>query len=78
MGDPLDSPLVERVNALSEHRAFALTERRARAVCAEVARTVRSWRAHFKASGVSRSDLELLSQQIDRPPFREQRDTFEG
>ncbi len=63
-------------NALSEHRAFALTAQRARAVCAEVAREVRGWQLHFSAFGVSGRDIELLTEQIDRNFLREQRDHF--
>jgi serine/threonine-protein kinase HipA len=61
-------------NALSEHRSFALTSRRAGEICAEVALTVKGWRSHFTAQGVCSRDLDLLSEQIDRPFLREQRD----
>ncbi len=62
------------VNAVSEHRAFALSAARAQAVCAEVARVVQGWRTHFAALGVCERDLALLSEQIDRPFLRDQRD----
>jgi serine/threonine-protein kinase HipA len=61
-------------NALSEHRAFALTLAQARAVSAQVARVVHGWRAHFEAQGVAGADVSLLSQQIDRPYLLEQRE----
>jgi serine/threonine-protein kinase HipA len=60
-------------NALSEHRAFALTEPRARQVGAEVARVVHGWREHFAAASVTPRDIALLAEQIDRPFLREQR-----
>lgn len=60
-------------NLVSEHRAFALTAARAKAVGAEVAQVVQTWRTHFKAVGVTDSDIDLLSQQIDRPFLSEQR-----
>jgi len=63
-------------NALSEHRAFALTLAEARAVCSEVARVVDGWQAHFAATGVSPRDLALLASQIDRDALREQRRAF--
>ena len=63
-------------NALSEHRAFALTAPRAREICVEVARVARGWQAHFSALGVSGRDIELLNEQIDRSFLREQRDAF--
>jgi len=60
-------------NALSEHRAFALTPAAASRVAGEVAGTVALWQAHFAAAGVGARDLALLAEQIDRPFLREQR-----
>ena len=60
-------------NALSEHRSFALTLASAKAVTGEVARAVAGWRAHFTGAGVSRRDIDLLGEQIDRAFLREQR-----
>jgi serine/threonine-protein kinase HipA len=71
--DGADSTLV---NALSEHRAFALTAPRARQVVAEVVQVVDGWRARFEADGVSQRDLALLSQPLDRPFLRDQRSAF--
>jgi serine/threonine-protein kinase HipA len=68
--DGADSTLV---NALSEHRAFALIEVRARQICKEVCAVVNGWQAHFAATGVSARDIELLAEQIDRPFLKEQR-----
>ncbi len=53
-------------NALSEHRSFALTSTKAQAVVGEVARVVNGWHAHFAQAGVSRRDIDLLGEQIDR------------
>ena len=61
------------VNALSEHRAFGMTQRRALEVCAEVAGAVDTWQAHFTAVGVSARDISQLKAQIDRPFLAEQR-----
>ena len=63
-------------NAMSEHRAFAMTATRARKVCVEVARVVEAWQAHFTGLGVSRRDIDLLKEQIDRGFLREQREAF--
>jgi serine/threonine-protein kinase HipA len=60
-------------NALSEHRSFALTLARAKAVAAEVAQVVQGWRAHFAVAGVSERDLQSLTEQIDREFLRSQR-----
>jgi serine/threonine-protein kinase HipA len=63
-------------NALSEHRAFALSAGRAREICMEVARVVHGWCAHFAAHGVTTADLALLSGQIDREFLLAQREDF--
>jgi serine/threonine-protein kinase HipA len=60
-------------NALSEHRAFALTLAEAKAACRDVARVVDDWQAHFAAAGVTPRDLALLASQIDRDALRAQR-----
>jgi serine/threonine-protein kinase HipA len=60
-------------NALSEHRSFALTLDRAKAVAAEVAGAVAGWREHFEECGVRAQDLASLAQQIDRDFLRDQR-----
>lgn len=63
-------------NTRSEHRSFALTAARALEVCADVARAVNGWRAHFEKLGVTGRDLALLSEQIDRMFLRDQRERF--
>ena len=60
-------------NAMSECRSFALTSAQASVICQEVASVTRSWQEHFIAIGVSRRDIELLSDQIDRPFLLDQR-----
>jgi serine/threonine-protein kinase HipA len=63
-------------NAISEHSLFGLRYDEAVAEIARVARCVEGWAAHFKAAGVSTSDLTQLAAQIDRPFLREQRLTW--
>lgn len=65
-------------NALSECRAFTLTPQRAAEICADVARAAHGWRTHFEALGVPTRQVEMLSEQIDRPFLREQREAFIG
>lgn len=52
-------------NALSEAAAFGLRLPRAKAVAQEVARTVNSWKDHFREAGVTPIDIERLAQYID-------------
>lgn len=61
-------------NALSEHRSFALTARRAARVVSEVARVLEGWAGHFGGCGVAPKDVSLLAVHIDRPFLRGQRD----
>jgi serine/threonine-protein kinase HipA len=60
-------------NALSEHRAFSLTEEQARQVTAEVATQVENWEEHFRSEGVGAADLAFLKSQLDRPFLLDQR-----
>ena len=60
-------------NAISEHSFFGLTYDEAAAEIARVVRSVDDWEKHFKAEGVSTSDLMQLVAQIDRPFLRQQR-----
>jgi serine/threonine-protein kinase HipA len=60
-------------NAMSECRAFALTPPQAQRVAHDVAKVVDGWKQHFTACGVTKRDLALLAEQIDRPFLREQR-----
>jgi serine/threonine-protein kinase HipA len=63
-------------NALSMCSQFALKPAEARIEIARVARVVAGWQKHFREVGVTSGDLELLSEQIDRPFLREQREAF--
>ncbi|MBS2021749.1 MAG: HipA domain-containing protein, partial [Deltaproteobacteria bacterium] len=60
-------------NALSMCEQFALKPAAARAEVRTVAKAVNDWRKHFKKAGVGAADLELLSEQLDRPFLRDQR-----
>ena len=60
-------------NALSMAQLFELNEKQARAQLRRVARVVASWRQHFASCGVTRRDVELLAEQIDRPFLADQR-----
>ena len=63
-------------NALSMCRQFGLARDEAVAQVREVAQVVGQWQAHFTACGVSRRDIELYAEQVDRPFLREQREAF--
>jgi serine/threonine-protein kinase HipA len=63
-------------NALSECGQFGLAPARARAEISVVAAAVTGWRKHFENSGVSRGDIELIAEHIDRPFLRDQRAEF--
>lgn len=60
-------------NALSEHRAFALTLGRAREVAGEVAVVLDGWQAHFAQGSVGPQDLAALARCIDRDFLLRQR-----
>ena len=60
-------------NALSEHRAFALTRPQALAICREIAGVVDQWQVHFAAHKVLRRDIDQLALQIDRDFLAQQR-----
>lgn len=60
-------------NALSMSRLFALDAKKAAAEVRTVARVVDTWREHFRRAGVSRADIDLYAQHIDRPFLRDQR-----
>lgn len=60
-------------NALSMANLFGLSRRDAPQHVSEVARVVDGWREHFAQCGVTRGDIELYAQQIDRPFLLDQR-----
>ena len=60
-------------NAVSMCSAYWLTKQQALADAARVAKTVNTWRAHFKTAGVDARAIESLAVQIDRPALLDQR-----
>jgi serine/threonine-protein kinase HipA len=65
-------------NALSECDAFGLTRGAAEREVAIVAHVVAGWREHFERCGVTRGDIELVAEQVDRPFLREQRARYKS
>lgn len=63
-------------NALTMSRMFSLDKDEAVDEVRRVARVVDDWKAHFEGCGVSRGDIDLYAEQIDRPFLRDQRDEF--
>ncbi len=63
-------------NALSMCALFALKRDAAVGEVARVVAVVSSWKVHFSACGVTRRDIELLAEQIDRDFLKAQRDAF--
>jgi serine/threonine-protein kinase HipA len=60
-------------NALSMSRMFGLERDAAVKDVRVVARIVDRWQEHFKVCGVTRGDIELYAEQIDRPFLADQR-----
>ena len=65
-------------NALSMARLFGLDRDAAVDETRRVARVVDGWKAHFERCDVTRHDIELYEQQIDRPFLRAQRTELIG
>jgi serine/threonine-protein kinase HipA len=63
-------------NALSMGAQFSLKPDQAVAEAAWVAAVVSGWTEHFKQSGVTGRDIEMLAEQIDRPFLKSQRAAF--
>jgi serine/threonine-protein kinase HipA len=63
-------------NALSEARAFGLTDLQARQIAAEISGQVAQWRAVFKSLNVRDADIDLLAQYLDGAHLGEQRRLF--
>ena len=61
------------VNALSEARAFGLTDAQAQQTAAEIVSKVAQWKAVFKSLGVRDADVDLLAQYLDGAHLSEQR-----
>jgi serine/threonine-protein kinase HipA len=60
-------------NALSEARAFGLTDAQAQQTVAEIARQVAQWKVVFKGMNARDADIDLLAQYLDGAHLREQR-----
>jgi serine/threonine-protein kinase HipA len=56
-------------NALSMSAMYGLTKSEA----VKEAQAVDRWKEHFAACGVTRGDIDLYAEQIDRPFLRDQR-----
>ena len=65
-------------NALSMAQLFDLGEEQAVAQVRRVARVVAGWQQHFASCSVTRRDLDLLAEQIDRPFLADQRREYGG
>lgn len=63
-------------NALSRAAMFSLDRDRAVEETRDVAKIVARWKEHFRRSGVADNDIDLYSEQIDRPFLKDQRDEF--
>lgn len=63
-------------NALSMSRMFSLNTDEAVQQVTGVVRVVNRWKEHFKRIGVTRGDIDLYAQQIDRPFLGDQRKEF--
>ena len=63
-------------NALSMSRMFGLDANQAVKEVRSVARVVDTWQEHFKSQRVSRHDIDLYAQQIDRPFLKDQRSAY--
>lgn len=61
-------------NALSEARAFGLTDAVARQTVAEIASQVAQWKTVFQSLNVRDADIDLLAQYLDGAHLSEQRD----
>ena len=66
------------VNAMSQCDAFGLQPAQAAAQVVKVIGVVNTWRTHFESIGVSKSDLESLSERLDGDELLRQRQTFDA
>lgn len=60
-------------NALSMSSLFQLERHEAIQELRAVAQTVSGWRRHFEDCGVTRNDIALYAEQLDRPFLKDQR-----
>jgi serine/threonine-protein kinase HipA len=61
-------------NAASMHSMFGLSQLQAAQSIASVCAVVSTWKQHFRACGVSKRDIELTAEQVDRPFLKDQHD----
>jgi len=60
-------------NALSLSQMFGLAKKDAVKEAQAVAHVIDGWQQHFTSCGVTRGDIDLYAEQIDRPFLRDQR-----
>ena len=60
-------------NALSLSQMYGLAKNEAVKEARAVAQVIDGWQQHFMACGVTRGDIDLYAEQIDRPFLRDQR-----
>jgi serine/threonine-protein kinase HipA len=60
-------------NALSMSAMYGLAKSEAVKEAQTVAQVIDGWKQHFAACGVTRGDIDLYAEQIDRPFLRDQR-----
>lgn len=63
-------------NAMSQCSAFGLQPPAAAQEVLGVIATINAWRDHFRACGVSESDIESIAQHVDGDALKSQRETF--
>jgi serine/threonine-protein kinase HipA len=63
-------------NALTMSRLFALNRDQAVKEVRAVARVVDKWKEHLRGEGVTRRDIDLYAQHIDRPFLKDQRESI--
>ena len=65
-------------NALSMSPLYGLGKNEAIKEAQSVAQVIDGWQQHFMACGVTRGDIDLYAEQIDRPFLGDQRRELEG
>jgi serine/threonine-protein kinase HipA len=65
-------------NALSMSPMYGLGKNEAIKEAQEVAQVIDGWKQHFMDCGVTRGDIDLYAEQIDRPFLRDQRSELKG
>jgi serine/threonine-protein kinase HipA len=65
-------------NALSLSQMYGLAKDEAVKEAQAVAQVIDGWKQHFTACGVTRGDIDLYAEQIDRPFLRDQRSALKS